>query len=145
MNLVRAAEPDPPEGRTAVSWTLLTDLPAGTRAQCRAVLAVFRHRLLVEELHNAMKTGLKPEANQLIRIWFIPRASTPPEEASGVHKASAVSPNGAQRLRRGSPGRPGAIVIGERNPRRSRWALFVPFRMPSPWGAQPGLRPERKG
>ena len=46
-------------GCTAVSWTLLSDLPIQTLEQCQQILNIYRHRWLVEELHKAMKTGLK--------------------------------------------------------------------------------------
>ncbi len=64
VNLVQAIEPDPPAGCEPVSWTLLTDLPAETLAECQAVLSIYRHRWLVEDLHKAMKTGLRLEASQ---------------------------------------------------------------------------------
>jgi len=65
VNLVQAREANPPAGCAGVSWTLLTDLPVQTLLQCRQILNIYRHRWLVEELHKAMKTGLKLEDSQL--------------------------------------------------------------------------------
>ena len=47
------------------SWTLLTDLPVDTLQQCQRVLMIYRRRWLVEELHKAMKSGLRVEHSQL--------------------------------------------------------------------------------
>jgi len=65
VNLVQASEANPPAGCAAVSWTLLSDLPVQTLEQCRQILNIYRHRWLVEELHKAMKTGLKLQESQL--------------------------------------------------------------------------------
>jgi hypothetical protein len=65
LNLVQAREINPPPGCTAVSWTLMTDLPVQTLEQCRRILNIYRHRWLIEEFHNAVKTGLKLEERQM--------------------------------------------------------------------------------
>jgi len=65
INVVQATETDPPEGCEAVSWTLLTTLPVGTLEQCRRVVNIYRRRWVIEELHKAMKTGLRLESSQL--------------------------------------------------------------------------------
>lgn len=43
----------------------VTDLPVDTLEQCRRVLMIYRRRWLVEELHKALKTGLRVEHSQL--------------------------------------------------------------------------------
>ena len=65
VNVVWARETNPPEGKQAVHWVLLTDLPVQTLDQCRKVLAIYACRWLIEEWHKALKTGLKVEASQL--------------------------------------------------------------------------------
>lgn len=65
VNLVQASEANPPAGCTAVSWTLLSDLPIQTLRQCLEILSIYRHRWLIEEFHKAIKTGLKLEDSQL--------------------------------------------------------------------------------
>jgi Transposase DNA-binding/Transposase DDE domain len=56
----KAADKDAP-----TTWTLLTDLPVDTLAQCQRVVMIYRRRWLVEELHKALKTGLRVEHSQL--------------------------------------------------------------------------------
>jgi hypothetical protein len=65
LNVVHAAQCDAEAPNASAQWTLLTDLPVETLEQCEHVLAIYRRRWLVEELHKAMKTGLKVEASQL--------------------------------------------------------------------------------
>lgn len=65
LNVVHALQCDVPANQTPAQWTLLTDLPVDTLEQCEHVLAIYRRRWLVEELHKALKTGLKVEASQL--------------------------------------------------------------------------------
>lgn len=65
VNVVWAQETDPPAGKPAVHWVLLTDVPVETLDQCRKVLAVYASRWLIEEWHKALKTGLKVESSQL--------------------------------------------------------------------------------
>jgi hypothetical protein len=65
INVVEAREINPPQGCEGVCWILLTTLPVETLEQCRRVVAIYRRRWLIEELHKAMKTGLKLEDSQL--------------------------------------------------------------------------------
>ena len=65
VNVVYARQIDAPPGEEPACWILLTDLPVETLEQCRRVLAIYRRRWIVEELHNALKTGLKVEESQL--------------------------------------------------------------------------------
>ena len=65
LNVVQAREIDPPPGCAPLSWTLVSDLPVTTLVQCLRVIGIYRCRWLIEELHKAMKTGLKIEQSQL--------------------------------------------------------------------------------
>ena len=65
INVVQAKEIDPPEGCEPVCWILLTTLPVQTLEQCRRVVKIYRRRWVIEELHKAVKTGLKLEDSQL--------------------------------------------------------------------------------
>lgn len=65
LNVVHAVEHKSAAGQTPACWTLVTDLPVQTLDQCERVLAIYRRRWLVEELHKALKSGLKVEASQL--------------------------------------------------------------------------------
>jgi hypothetical protein len=65
LNVVHALQCDAAANDKPAQWTLLTDLPVDTLEQCEHVLAIYRRRWLVEELHKALKTGLKVEASQL--------------------------------------------------------------------------------
>jgi len=65
LNVVQAREVNPPPGCEAVCWILLSDLPVETLEQCTRIINIYRRRWLIEELHKAMKTGLKLEQSQL--------------------------------------------------------------------------------
>jgi hypothetical protein len=65
LSVVRVEEIGAPPGRERVCWVLLSDLPASSLDECLRVIAVYRWRWLIEELHKALKTGLKVEASQL--------------------------------------------------------------------------------
>ena len=65
VNVVHARQLDAPADQEPACWILLTDLPVDTLAQSERVLSIYRHRWPVEELHKALKTGLKIEASQL--------------------------------------------------------------------------------
>ena len=65
INGVAAREIDPPAGCEPVSWIPLTTLPVATLEQCRRVVKIHRRRWLIEEMHKAMKTGLRLESSRL--------------------------------------------------------------------------------
>ena len=65
MNVVRMQEIDAPQGTEPLQWTLLTDLPIATLADCSRAIRIYRTRWMIEELHKAMKTGLGVELSQL--------------------------------------------------------------------------------
>jgi Transposase Tn5 dimerisation domain len=58
-------ELSPPEGEAGLCWLLLTSLRASTAEQVETVVAIYRLRWRVEELHRVLKSGLKVEAFQI--------------------------------------------------------------------------------
>lgn len=65
VNVVHARQVDAAGDEPPACWTLVTDLPVDTLEECSRVVGIYRTRWLVEELHKALKTGLKVEASQL--------------------------------------------------------------------------------
>ena len=71
INVVELRETDASFGPTGlkedkrVCWRLVTSLPVDTLAQVDQVVEIYRRRWLVEELHKALKTGLKLCESQL--------------------------------------------------------------------------------
>jgi hypothetical protein len=57
INVVRVWEPEPPEGEEAIEWFLLTSLPISTSPEIAEVVDIYRSRWLIEEFHQALKTG----------------------------------------------------------------------------------------
>lgn len=65
LNILQAAEIDPPIGVESVDWILLTSLPCERWVEARRVITRYARRWLIEEYHKALKTGAKVEASQL--------------------------------------------------------------------------------
>jgi hypothetical protein len=65
LNILQAAEIDPPIGAESVDWILLTSLPCERWVEARRVITRYARRWLIEEYHKALKTGAKIEASQL--------------------------------------------------------------------------------
>jgi hypothetical protein len=65
LHVVYVREIASPPGLEPVAWVLLTDLPVETLQECLRIIQIYRWRWLIEELHKALKTGLKIEASQL--------------------------------------------------------------------------------
>lgn len=65
MHVVRVREIGGPEGVEPLEWTLLTDLPVTTVAECETAIRIYRARWMIEELHKGLKTGLGLESSQL--------------------------------------------------------------------------------
>lgn len=63
--VLRAWEPDPPEGSARVEWILLCSLPIDSLASAREKLNWYARRWLCEDFHQCLKTGVKIEAAQL--------------------------------------------------------------------------------
>jgi hypothetical protein len=67
MNLVEAREIDPPAGKTALHWRLLTTLPIASAAQAEEVVQLYRLRWRIEQTFRALKSdGLALDDSQII-------------------------------------------------------------------------------
>ena len=58
---VYVCEPDPPEGKEALEWMLLTDLDAETFEKAEQVVEHYEQRWLIEDFHLVWKQGTKVE------------------------------------------------------------------------------------
>jgi len=68
LTMVEVHEPNPPKGKKALHWRLLTTLPAGELDQAREVARIYRQRWRIEQLFRSMKRdGLGLEDSQLVR------------------------------------------------------------------------------
>src|SRR5262249_12792120 len=65
INVVRAWEPEPPEGQLAVEWVLFTSEPISTRKDLDRIVDLYSLRWLIEEFFKALKTGCSLEKRQL--------------------------------------------------------------------------------
>jgi hypothetical protein len=65
LNVVDIFEPSPPEGESAIRWTLLTTEPIDTPEQRARVVDFYRARWRIEEFFKALKTGCAYEKRQL--------------------------------------------------------------------------------
>jgi hypothetical protein len=66
MYAVGVHEPDPPpEAGDPIDWLLLTSEPVNTPADARQIIAWYRRRGLIEDFHQAQKTGCRLEKSQL--------------------------------------------------------------------------------
>jgi len=67
LNVVEAREVDPPAGKTALLWHLLTTLPIATAEQANEVVQFYRLRWRIEQTFRALKSdGLALEDSQLV-------------------------------------------------------------------------------
>jgi hypothetical protein len=65
VQVVLASEEQPPDGRQAVSWLLVTTLPVTDLAQAQQIVAWYARRWLIERFHFVLKSGCGLEALQL--------------------------------------------------------------------------------
>lgn len=65
INVVRAWEPEPPEGEAPIEWLLFTNEPVATAADAVSVIEHYRARWTIEEYFKALKTGCAFERRQL--------------------------------------------------------------------------------
>ena len=65
INVVMAHEENPPKGEEAVSWTLLTTLPAKTIAEITTIIDYYRTRWIIEMYFKVLKSGCAIEKLQL--------------------------------------------------------------------------------
>jgi hypothetical protein len=63
--VVRAYEPQPPDGEEALEWILVTSLPVQSLADAQEKVSWYTHRWLCEDFHQCLKTGCRLEATQL--------------------------------------------------------------------------------
>ncbi len=61
MRAVHAFEDRPPDGAEPLEWMLLTTLPAGTEAEARDILRMYRLRWRIEDWHRILKSGCGAE------------------------------------------------------------------------------------
>jgi hypothetical protein len=64
LTLVEVWEPNPPTGIEALHWRLWTTEAATTYEQALAIVAIYKCRWRIEEVHLAMKSGCRLEAAQ---------------------------------------------------------------------------------
>ena len=65
INVVMAHEENPPPGEEAVSWTLLTTLPAKTIDEIKTIVDYYRTRWVIETFFKVLKSGCAIEKLQL--------------------------------------------------------------------------------
>lgn len=128
VTAVLAREENPPVGVVPVEWLLLTDLPAGTRAEAERVLDAYTRRRLIEVYFRVLKSGCGVEKVQ-------------PETAARVVNALAVYQVVAWRVLfltmagRASPDVPCDAVLGD-----AEWkAVYVAVTRKKPPATPPGL------
>jgi Transposase DNA-binding/Transposase DDE domain len=63
--VVRVWEVDPPEGVEPLEWVLLTSVPVESVEQAWERVGWYRRRWIVEDYHQALKTGCRMEERQL--------------------------------------------------------------------------------
>jgi Transposase DDE domain len=67
LTLVEAREIDPPPGKSALLWHLLTTRPVGNAAQAQNIVQLYRLRWRIEQVFRALKSdGLALDDSQLI-------------------------------------------------------------------------------
>jgi hypothetical protein len=65
LYVVRAWEPEPPEGAEAVEWILTTSWPVARLADAQQIVSWYTCRWICEEFHQCLKTGCRVERTQL--------------------------------------------------------------------------------
>jgi hypothetical protein len=65
LNVVRVYEPEVPAGEKPVEWLLFTTEPIATAEDVAFVVDVYRARWVIEEYHQALKTGCHCEERRL--------------------------------------------------------------------------------
>jgi hypothetical protein len=62
---IRVWEADPPSNHEPIAWNLLTTLPVATAEAAWERVRWYTHRWVIEDFHQALKTGCAVEASQL--------------------------------------------------------------------------------
>ena len=65
MWVIRVWEEQAPEGEEPLEWVLLTSVPTTTLEQAWERVDWYRHRWLVEDYHQCLKSGCRIEQRQL--------------------------------------------------------------------------------
>ena len=102
--VVRVWELDAPEGVEPLEWVLLTSLPVESVAQAWERVGWYRRRWIVEDYHQALKTGCRMEERQLESYEGLRRLL-------GLLAPTAVRLLQLRTLARQQPERPAAEVL----------------------------------
>jgi hypothetical protein len=105
-NLVEVWEPAPPPGVESVHWLLWTLEPAATAAEALAVVANYKCRWPIEEVHLVIKSGCQVESLQL-ETW------DGLEKAVTVNAAVAARIVSLRDLARETPEAPATEVLSD--------------------------------
>jgi hypothetical protein len=68
INAVLACEENPPEGDEPIEWLLLTDLPIGSLAEVRQIIAYYCLRWMIEVFFRVLKSGCRVEERRFEQI-----------------------------------------------------------------------------
>jgi hypothetical protein len=102
--VVRVWELNPPEGVEPLEWVLLTSLPVENAEQAWERVGWYRRRWVVEDYHQALKTGCRMEQRQVQRYEGLRRLL-------GVLAPAAVRVLQLRTLARQQPERPATEVL----------------------------------
>src|SRR6266446_5444542 len=102
--VVRVWEVDPPEGVEPLEWVLLTSVPMESVAQAWERVGWYRRRWIVEDYHQALKTGCRMEERQIESYEGLRRLL-------GLLAPVAVRLLQLRTLARQQPDRPAAEVV----------------------------------
>jgi len=102
--VVRVWEVDPPEGVEPLEWVLLTSVPMESVAQAWERVGWYRRRWIVEDYHQALKTGCRMEERQIESYEGLRRLL-------GLLAPTAVRLLQLRTLARQQPERPAAAVL----------------------------------
>jgi len=65
LTVLHATERNPPRGRKAIEWKLLTDLPVRSRQEALEKIRWYAMRWKVETFHKILKSGCRAEESRL--------------------------------------------------------------------------------
>jgi hypothetical protein len=102
--VVRVWELDPPEGVEPLEWVLLTSLPVQSLEQAWERVGWYRRRWIVEDYHQALKTGCRMEERQVQSYEGLRRLL-------GIMAPNAVRVLQLRTLARQQPERPASEVL----------------------------------
>jgi len=126
IHVVWVHEPAPPKHTRPLHWMLLTNLPVDTPSQCWEVVALYKLRWLIEEVHLTLKNGLHIEQTQLKTAERI-------EKLLAFCVAVAVLIVQLKQWSRLQPEAPCTVVLSDQ-----QWRVLYLYRQGRPY---PGGRP----